>query len=45
MQLAEALFIAAIYICAAAALKDIEKRRINWTAAGLALFMIALYLA
>ena len=45
MELAEALFIVAIFICAAAALKDIDKRRINWIAAGLALFMAAIYLA
>lgn len=45
MELAEALFIVAIFILTAAALKDIENRKINWPAAGMALFVISIYLA
>lgn len=46
MELTQALFILAIFIFAYDTIEDwLKKREINWTAAGLCLFAIAIYLA
>lgn len=45
MDNAQILFILAIFILAAVALKDIAAGRIDWKAAGVCLFVIAIYLA